>query len=333
MNDLSDVSKVATDIELSRHVATIKIRRAVRGRKKVARGYILWLRRLHPDATPAEVIAMLERHYVAATTSAGAIVAVGSLVADVGISLIPAGSAAGAGVKAAALAGAKVGAQKAAALLPAGDKQLQFEITALFGLALADIHGLRLDSDQAQVLVYGLTNGKLSQSQIAEMALHASRSHVIRRPNLSNPGGSTQAWAETLSNALSGSSAKGFLETLQDAAPGVSSLGGKKKAALNFGMHGVASGITKFRFGRDVVSASHSAFPPTPSRFPAHLSVKSMRLPFPRPTSRALEALKSAAGGAGTRLRSGAGAAGTNAGAAMRAAGSLRRGKTPSRDL
>jgi hypothetical protein len=38
---------------------------------------------------------------------------------------------------------AKSGAQRGAArLLPAGDAQLQFEITAFFALAVAEIHGM-----------------------------------------------------------------------------------------------------------------------------------------------------------------------------------------------
>jgi len=51
--------------------------------------------------------------------------------------------------KSATRGAAKSGAQRAAALLPAGASQLQFEITALFALAVADIHGTDYDQQRA----------------------------------------------------------------------------------------------------------------------------------------------------------------------------------------
>ena len=51
---------------------------------------------------------------------------------------------------------------------------MQFEITAVFALAIADIHGMDLDKDQALALVYGLSNERVSQKQIATMATDLS---------------------------------------------------------------------------------------------------------------------------------------------------------------
>lgn len=129
---------------------------------------------------------MLERHYSTSITTAGALITAGAIAADIGIAMTPGVGAAAAGTKSAgqhaakkagqeaakpaaknaakiaaknmALGTAKNGAQRAAALLPAGDEQLQFEITAIFALAVADIHGMDLDKDQALALVYGLSN-------------------------------------------------------------------------------------------------------------------------------------------------------------------------------
>ena len=130
---------------------------------------------------------MLEHHYVTAISVAGAAITVGSIAGQIGIAMIPVAGAAAAGTKAAAkeagkkatkeaakataeqttkaaaksaaLGAAKSGAQRAAAGLPAGASQLQFEITALFALAVADIHGTDYDQQQAHALVYGLSNG------------------------------------------------------------------------------------------------------------------------------------------------------------------------------
>lgn len=149
------------------------------------------------------MIQMLERHYGTSITTAGAVIAAGVIAADIGIAMIPGVGAAAAGVKSAgqqaakktgkeaaklaakqaakaaaknvALGAAKGGAFRAAALLPAGDEQLQFELTAIFGLAIADIHGMELDQDQAHALVYGLSNERVSPKQIATMATDLSK--------------------------------------------------------------------------------------------------------------------------------------------------------------
>ena len=181
---------------------------AVRGRRGIARKYVKWVRRRNPDATPAEIIRTLEHHYVTAISVAGAAITVGSIASEIGIAMIPVAGAAAAGTKAAAKeagkqaakeaakaaakqtakaaaksaahGAAKSGARRAAARLPAGASQLQFEITALFALARADIHGTHYDQQQAHALVYGLSNGRVSQKQIATMASDLARS--------SNPG-------------------------------------------------------------------------------------------------------------------------------------------------
>src|SRR5690348_14591254 len=159
-----DLDQITFEAELVDEDAEREIAKAVSGRQAIARKYVRWVRRRNPDATPAEIITALERHYVTAISVAGGIVTSGS----VAVSLIPGGGAATtgvkAGVKAAAIGLAKTAA--AANLLPAADEQLQFEITAMFGLALADIHGMTCDQDQAKALVYGLSNSRVSQAQI-----------------------------------------------------------------------------------------------------------------------------------------------------------------------
>jgi hypothetical protein len=81
-----------------------------------------------------------------------------------------------AAAKSAVLGAAKSGARQVAARIPAGASQLQFEITALFALAVADIHGKDYDQEQAHALVYGLSNGRVSQKQIAMMASDLAQS-------------------------------------------------------------------------------------------------------------------------------------------------------------
>ncbi len=228
------------EAEVPAEEATREIAKAVTGRRALARQYVKWLRRRNPSATPAEIVAMLERHYVTSITTAGAAITVGSIAADIAIASIPIAGPAVAGAKSAGAQAAKSGtkvAMKAAAknmaknaartgakgaaarLLPAGDQQLQFEITAVFGLAVADLHGMDLDKDQAQALVLGLTNERVSQQQIAAMATDVaevtSEGTVSTGRKIAAGRDDWSHWATTLSDALPGGAAQSLMRTIQ----------------------------------------------------------------------------------------------------------------------
>lgn len=304
---MTELEPITLEAEVVEEDAAREIAKAVSARHSIARKYVMRVRRRQPDATPAEVIQLLERHYVTSISTAGALIAAGAIAADVGIALIPVAGAAAVGVKSAgqqaakktgqeaakaaakaaakqaaknvALGTAKSGAQRVAALLPAGDEQLQFEITAVFALAIADIHEMALDQDQAHALVYGLSNGRVSQQQIATMATDVAnvssgavtevgQSVAIAHPDRSH-------WATTLADSLPGGAAQSLVRTLQtgqlDAVR--DSMTGKQQAAVEYGVGALAGGITRFVFGRDVIDASRAAFAAAPSEFPAHLAV------------------------------------------------------------
>jgi len=224
VSDDDPTTRHETDLDVDD--AAEEISHAVKGRRSIARKYVLRLRRRHPDASPAEIISLLERHYTTSITTAGSVLAVGGLAATVAIALIPGGGVASTGAKSigqhavkrvtkhavkatakkAALGAATVGATKVASLLPAGDKQLQFEITAIYALALADIHGMDLDDDQAHALVYGLSNEHVTPQQIGQMAKDVAETTADGTPDAGrgaalSPGGGTH-WANTLADSL-----------------------------------------------------------------------------------------------------------------------------------
>jgi hypothetical protein len=326
---LTEIEAVTLEAELTDDVAEREIETAVKGRHSVARKYVLWVRRRNPEATPSEVIAFLERHYIAAITVAGGLVSAGSIALDVGISLIPGGgvaksatkhvargaakAAAKAAAKQAALGATRVGAQRVAKMLPAGDEQLQFEITALYALALADIHGLDLGPAQQSALVYGLSNDSVSQDQIASMAselalpapgpVEVGQSIVQGRQDWSH-------WAETLARSLPAGAARelvrgmqtGQLENVR------TGLGGKKQSVVEYGAAAVMGGVSRFRFGRTVVEAAQKAFAEAPAEFPPHLVIGGEDNPEPDDeTNRALSALQGAAHSVGAGVGSLAG--------------------------
>jgi hypothetical protein len=74
-----DPEEVMLEAEFVDKDAEREIDKAVRGPRGIARKYVNWVRRRNPDATPAEIISMLEHHYVTPISVAGATITVGSI--------------------------------------------------------------------------------------------------------------------------------------------------------------------------------------------------------------------------------------------------------------
>jgi hypothetical protein len=348
------------EAELVEEDAARDIAKAVSARHSIARKYVMRVRRRNPDATPAEVIRLLERQYVSAISTAGAVIAAGAIVADIGIALIPVAGAAAAGAKSAgrqaakkagkeaakvvakqaakaavknvALGAARTGAQRVAALLPAGDGQLQFEITAIFGLAIADIHNMDLDKDQAHALVYGLSNERVGQQQIATMATDLARMSTGDAVGVGHAIAAGRSdwshWANTLADTLPGGAAQSLVRTIQTGQLDTvrSNLTGKQQTAIEYGVGAVAGGVTRFLFGRDVVDAARVAFADAPDEFPTHLAIPVKAKPddddVEAEPNRAFAALEDAAKATGNWISDAANVAGagvaTAAGAVAR---------------
>lgn len=329
---------ITLEAELVEKDAERDIAKAVSARHSIARKYLMRVRRRNPDASPAEIIQLLERHYVASISAAGTVIAVGAIAADVGIAMIPVAGAAAAGVKSAgqqaakqtgkeaakvaaksaakmaaknvALGTAKSGAQRVAGLLPAGDEQLQFELTSIFALGIADIHGMRLDQDQAHALIYGLSNSRVSQKQIAMMAVDVANVSSEGAIEVSHSVAAERAdrsqWATTLADSLPGGAAQSLVRTLQtgqlDAVR--DNLTGKQQAAVDYGVGALSGGITRFVFGREVIGAARVAFPDAPDTFPPHLAIQLKLKPdvddLETEPNRALAALEDAAKSTGS---------------------------------
>ncbi len=145
----------------------------------------------------------------------------------------------------------------------------------MFGLALADIHGMDLDKDQSHALIYGLTNERVAQQQIATMASDVAQvtsDGVVATGQKIAAGRSDWShWASTLSDALPGSAAQSLLRTIQtgELDPVREGLTGKQRASIEYGVGAVTGGVARFTFGRDVVSSSRTAFPAHRSTSPS----------------------------------------------------------------
>ena len=291
-----EVGSATVGADLDNATAEREIADAVSVRHSLARKYVGLVRRRHPEATPAALVRILERHYVTAISIAGGVATAGSIAANVGVSLIPGATASKevgkAGAKAAAKKAASRAAAKAAAksaatnlartgvarMVPAGDERLQFEITAIFALALAEIHDMRLDQEQSKALVYGLSNDRVSQNQISAMAHDvalATRSASDLGQQLASSQEDWSHWANTLASQLPGTAARDLVRTVQTGQLDTmrSGLSDGQQSMVEYGVGAVAGGMTRFVFGREVVNATRVAFAEPPEDFPASLAL------------------------------------------------------------
>ena len=120
------------------------IERGARVQGPAVRAYIERLRDGSPDATPAEIITKLEKQYLAAVMASGA--AVGSAAAIPGIGTLAALSAV------------------------AGETVVFLEATALFVLAVAEVHGIPVEHrERRRALVLSVLVGEDSKHAVADL--------------------------------------------------------------------------------------------------------------------------------------------------------------------
>jgi F0F1-type ATP synthase membrane subunit c/vacuolar-type H+-ATPase subunit K len=120
------------------------LERSTRLQAPAVTAYVDRLRKQRPDATPDEIIASLEKHYLAAVMASGA--AVGSAAAFPGIGTLVAMSAV------------------------AGETLVFLEATAVFALAVAEVHGIPVEHrERRRALVLAVLVGEDSKHAVADL--------------------------------------------------------------------------------------------------------------------------------------------------------------------
>ncbi|MFT4219861.1 MAG: hypothetical protein QM611_05025 [Microbacterium sp.] len=278
------------------HPATIRaLDRVMAIQRPVVVAHLRSIRLRHPDATPTEIVRMLERRYLAAVTTGGAAVGATAVVPGVttGITL--------------ALSGAEtVGF---------------LESTALFAQSIAEVHGIPVDNpDRARALVLTLMLGKEGTDLLAQLAGQAA----------GRSAGRPAYWGELITKTLPRAAVGPLVDRLksafirQFAAKAGASWVGK---ALPFGIGAVIGGTGNHILARRVVTTARHAFGIAPTRLPEELE--------PKPGARPMEELAASklrrAGGAIAETAGRAGSAVTGAGKRAADAGkrALTRGRTP----
>lgn len=249
--------------------------KAISVQRPVVLEYLRSVRRAKPHATPAEVLKELDSRYVATVTVTSSGVGASAAIPGLGVPI-----ALGLGV---------------------ADVLFFYETSALYVLAVAELHGIPVDDpERAKPLVLGMLLGQKSQSQVNKMVMNAvgiggvsaAKSSVSGVVGKALPNG----WGEVLTEQLPESALAPLTIALGRESI---KLGGKLSAgavgkAIPFGVGAVIGGVGSFTFGRDVVKAARMAFPESPVDFPEWL--EDYEKPTDAEPSRAMLAFDSAAG-------------------------------------
>ncbi|MFS0854494.1 hypothetical protein [Microbacterium sp. 179-I 3D4 NHS] len=257
--------------------------------------HIRSIRLRNPQASPAEIIRILERRYLAAVTSGGAAVGATAVVPGIGTGVT---------------------------LALSGVETLGFvESTALFAQSVAEVHGIAIaNPDRARALVMTLMLGKEGVDLVSQLA-----------GQLAGRGGSRSAyWGELVTKSLPRAAVGPLADRLkgvfikQFATRGGASFIGK---ALPFGVGAAIGGAGNHLLGRRVLTTSHRAFGAPPFTLPPELE------PVPGAEKVELRMLRGARF-AGSAVVGAAGTAARGVGWAGRKVGELttRRGRHGSDD-
>lgn len=216
------------------HILSRVIETGSRVQAPAIRAYVQRLRRQNPGATPTDIVAKLEKHYLAAVMGSGGAVGAAALVPGVGTLL--------------------------AVSMVAGETALFLEATALFILAVAEVHGIATsERERRRTLVLAALAGDDGKNAVARLL---------------GPGRTSGAWladgaATTSLPALSqvnGTLTKYFVKKFA-----------VKRGALAFGkvlpagVGAVIGGVGNRLLGKRIIRNAREAFGPPPERWPGAL--------------------------------------------------------------
>lgn len=198
------------------------------------------VRRRHPNASPAQVITILERHYISAVTGGGAAVGATAVVPGVGTGISLALS----------------GAETAGFL----------EASALFAQAVTEVHGIAVtDPVRARALVMTMMLGSSGTKMVRQFASHAAGT---------GPSVMSQ-WGPMVTSSLPRAAVSKLTESLRRTfvkrfatQQGASVVG----RVMPFGIGAVLGGVGNRIMGKRVIAAARYAFGPAPEMFPPALS-------------------------------------------------------------
>jgi hypothetical protein len=220
------------------------------------------IRAHNPDASPEQVIRILERRYLTAVTTGGALVGASAVIPGVGI-----------------------GASLALSTVETGGF---LEASALFAQSVTEVHGIAVDDpDRARTLVMTLILGTAGSDLVKQLASQASGTGPVRN----------KFWGELVTKSLPQAAMGQIADRLKRTfvkrfavTQGTNVVG----RAIPFGIGAVIGGAGNNVLGRQVVRSAREAFRAAPPEFPAVLAlrVKAPKQPRPPKNERAPKQLR-----------------------------------------
>lgn len=197
------------------------------------------IRRRYPDASPEQVIRILERHFLTVVTTGGA---------GVGASAVIPGVGTGIGL-------ALTGVETAVFL----------EASALFAQSVTEIHGIAVtDPDRARTIVMAMMLGTSGADLVRQLAAQATGKAVPR----------TRFWGDVIGRSVPQS----FMGPIADRVKRAflarfarTTAKGAVGRILPFGIGAVVGGVGSNILGRRIVQSSRQAFGPPPVVFTENL--------------------------------------------------------------
>jgi hypothetical protein len=225
---------VTNDPRLLRSIDTVM---AVQ--RPVVLAHIRSIRRARPNASPAEIIGILERRYLAAVTTGGALVGASAAIPAVGVG---------------------------ASLALSGVETAGFlEATALYAQSVTEIHGIAIvDPQRARTLVMTMMLGESGTDLVRQLAGQIVGTGPVR----------SKFWGELVTRSLPAAAVGRIADQLKKtflkkfAVRSGATLVGR---AIPFGIGAIVGGSGNHILGRRVIQSSRSAFGPPPPVFPEGL--------------------------------------------------------------
>ena len=198
------------------------------------------IRALHPEATPAQVLAVLERRYLNGVTTGGAAVGASAVLPGVGIGI---------------------------SLVLSGIETVAFlEASALFAQSVTEVHGIAVeDPERARTLVMAMMLGTAGKDLVRQLAGQAS-----------GTGPGRQAfWGEIITKKLPKATLgqlTGRMRRVFRRRFGATQSASVLGRAIPFGIGAVIGGFGNRILGQRVVRGSRDAFGAPPTSFPLVLA-------------------------------------------------------------
>jgi len=254
------------EIEVSNPMVVRGIDRVLTVQRPAVLAHIRSIRRGKPNATPDEIIRTLERRYLAAVTTGGALVGASSAVPAIGTG---------------------------AALALSGVETAGFlEASALFAQSVTEVHGIVVDDpDRARALVMTMVLGTAGSDLVKQLA-----------GQVSGGGAKTVFWGEMITKsmprAVVGPIADRIKKTFMRkfaVAQGTNVVG----RLIPFGIGAVIGGGGNHLLGRQIVRTAREGFGPAPATFPQWLDVvpKKPKAPKAPKAVKATRTIREVAGG------------------------------------